>query len=71
LEVNVKRASEAEERPAAAEQAAAAGNPAVPAKRLVRRNNSGSSLRDELVEIVKEDPDTAANVLRTWITNAN
>jgi len=44
---------------------------AIPAKRLLRRNRAGYSLRDELAEIVKEDPDTAASVLRSWISNAN
>ena len=38
--------------------------------RLKRRENSGLSLRDELVEMVKEDPDSAANILRGWIGNA-
>lgn len=30
----------------------------------------GNSLRDELTAIVKEDPDSAAAILRTWISNA-
>jgi flagellar M-ring protein FliF len=30
----------------------------------------GKSLRDELTAIVKEDPDSAAAILRTWISNA-
>ncbi|QDT00054.1 hypothetical protein [Adhaeretor mobilis] len=30
----------------------------------------GSNLRDDLTEIVKEDPDAAAAILRTWIANA-
>jgi flagellar M-ring protein FliF len=50
---------------AAAEEKAA---PAV--KKLARRAKSGTSLRDELVEIVREDPDTAANVLKTWISSS-
>ncbi|MDX1962538.1 MAG: hypothetical protein SFX18_05250 [Pirellulales bacterium] len=45
-----------------------AANPANQVKRLLRRNKSGNSLREELVEIVREDPDTAANVLRSWIS---
>lgn len=49
----------------AAEEKAA---PAV--KKLARRAKSGTSLRDELVEIVREDPDTAANVLKTWISSS-
>ena len=32
---------------------------------------SGPSLRDELSDLVKEDPDSAANILRTWIGQAN
>jgi flagellar M-ring protein FliF len=40
------------------------------AARLKRRAKSGPSLRDELVEIVKEDPDAAANILRNWIGSA-
>lgn len=40
-----------------------------PAGRLKRRQNAGVSLRDELVEMVKEDPDAAANILRSWIGN--
>ena len=35
-----------------------------------RFQQSGPSLRQELVEVVREDPDSAANVLRTWIENA-
>jgi flagellar M-ring protein FliF len=31
----------------------------------------GKSLRDELTSIVKEDPDSAAAILRTWISNAS
>lgn len=31
------------------------------------RPSGGASLRDELTVLVKEDPDAAANVLRTWI----
>jgi flagellar M-ring protein FliF len=30
----------------------------------------GKSLRDELTSLVKEDPDSAAAILRTWISNA-
>ena len=40
---------------------------AAAARRLRRMSGSGPSLRDELSEIVKEDPDSAANILRTWI----
>ncbi|HUT10824.1 MAG TPA: hypothetical protein VMY42_10030 [Thermoguttaceae bacterium] len=38
--------------------------------RLGRFTGSGHSLRDDLSELVQEDPDTAANILRTWIGNA-
>jgi flagellar M-ring protein FliF len=37
------------------------------AGRLKRRLGSGQSLRDELAEMVREDPDTAASILRGWI----
>jgi len=40
---------------------------AAAAHRLKRFSGSGPSLRDELAELVSEDPDAAANVLRTWI----
>jgi flagellar M-ring protein FliF len=41
---------------------------ATAARRLRRMSGgSGPSLRDELSELVKEDPDSAANVLRSWI----
>lgn len=40
---------------------------AVVARRLHRFSGTGPSLRDELSEMVKEDPDSAANILRTWI----
>ncbi len=46
------------------------GKPAV-APRLKRRATGGPSLREELSEIVKEDPDAAANVLRAWIGSAS
>jgi flagellar M-ring protein FliF len=34
------------------------------------RLKKGKSLSDELTAIVKEDPDSAAAILRTWISNA-
>jgi flagellar M-ring protein FliF len=37
------------------------------AKRLRRFQGGGRSLRDELSELVKEDPDVAANILKSWI----
>lgn len=42
---------------------------ATPKSRLRRRGVSGPSLRDELAEIVREDPDGAATILRSWIGN--
>ncbi len=39
--------------------------------RLKRRSGQGQSLRDELADLVREDPDMAANILRTWIGNAS
>ncbi len=36
-------------------------------RRLARFAAGGASLRDELSELVHEDPDAAANILRTWI----
>jgi len=44
---------------------------AMAARRLRRMTGSGPSLRDELSELVKEDPDSAANVLRSWIGQVN
>jgi flagellar M-ring protein FliF len=55
---------------------AAEGQPAAPVgvqavrNRLKRRTPHGPSLREELSELVKEDPDTAVNVLRAWIGNS-
>jgi flagellar M-ring protein FliF len=40
------------------------------AVKLKRRVKSGPSMRDELVEIVRDDPDAAANILRNWIGSA-
>ncbi|MBN2477096.1 MAG: hypothetical protein JXB62_20985 [Pirellulales bacterium] len=36
-------------------------------RRLGRFTGTGKSLRDELSELVEEDPDAAANILKTWI----
>jgi flagellar M-ring protein FliF len=48
-----------------------AHEPAIPAtaSRPKRRLGKGPSLRDELVEMVREDPDAAANILKGWIGN--
>ena len=53
----------------AAEPEADAGESpeSVAARRLRRFTGSGPSLRDELSELVQEDPDAAANILRSWI----
>lgn len=39
--------------------------------RLKRRTAQGSNLRDELTEMVRDDPDSAATILRSWIGNAS
>jgi flagellar M-ring protein FliF len=49
------------------EEAETSGQPT--ARKLKRFTGSGASLRDELSELVGEDPDTAANILRNWIGN--
>ncbi|MBI3838469.1 MAG: hypothetical protein HY288_11120 [Planctomycetia bacterium] len=36
-----------------------------------RRADDGPSLRDELADIVRDDPDAAVSILRTWIGNAS
>lgn len=41
-----------------------------PKAKIKRKFGGGASLRDELVELVREDPDTAANILRDWIGEA-
>ncbi len=50
------------------EEAAAEQEPVT--ARLKRTLSHGPSLRDELADIVREDPDAAANILRTWIGKA-
>jgi flagellar M-ring protein FliF len=52
--------------------AAAAANATEPGKKqrlLQRKTGTGGSLREELVEMVREDPDAAASILRGWIGN--
>jgi flagellar M-ring protein FliF len=44
--------------------------PNKPPPARVRRFTAGPSLRDEISVLVKEDPDTAANILKTWIGHA-
>ena len=41
------------------------------AENRFRRRVPGRSLQEELADIVREDPDSAANVLRNWIGSAN
>ena len=41
-----------------------------PAPVRTRRFTAGPSLRDEISTLVKEDPDTAASILKTWIGHA-
>jgi flagellar M-ring protein FliF len=58
----------------AAQEAADAAKPAAatkPKSRFKRKLGAGTSLRDELTEMVREDPDAAANILRGWIGNAS
>ncbi|HEX4148313.1 MAG TPA: hypothetical protein VHY20_04970 [Pirellulales bacterium] len=58
----------------AAQTDADGGKPAEPAKpksRFKRKLGAGVSLRDELAEMVREDPDAAASILRGWIGNTN
>ncbi len=40
-------------------------------QRLKRRAAQGSNLREELAEMVRDDPDSAATILRSWIGNAS
>lgn len=47
------------------------GEAASAKSRLRRRASTGPSLRDDLVELVREDPDAAANILKGWIGNLN
>lgn len=38
-----------------------------PAVRILKRREPGVSLKDELTELIREDPDAAAGILRSWI----
>jgi len=42
-----------------------------PKPRLRRAAGSGVSLKEDLAEMVREDPDTAASILRNWIGTAS
>jgi flagellar M-ring protein FliF len=57
---------------AAATSAGGEGNDGAKPKQrtLQRRVGGGANLREELVDMVREDPDAAANILRGWIGNA-
>jgi flagellar M-ring protein FliF len=63
----------AEQTPAT-EQAAASGSAASPApetaptSRLGRFQTKGANLRQELAQVVAEDPNTAVEILRSWIS---
>lgn len=48
----------------------AASDDGTPAGKLKRRMRKGPSLKDELIEIVNEDPDAAAAILRNWISSS-
>jgi flagellar M-ring protein FliF len=61
----------ASEEPAAKEPHTPAEAAAAPADDRPRlRLKKGTSIKDDLVEIVKEDPDAAADILRSWIGKA-
>ncbi|MEX0711123.1 MAG: hypothetical protein WD278_02160, partial [Pirellulales bacterium] len=57
-------------RPQATAEEAAPGAGHEKAKPHFKGPQATGSLRDELVEMVREDPDAAAGILRTWIGNA-
>jgi flagellar M-ring protein FliF len=44
---------------------------AVATRRLRRFQGTGRSLVDELSELVQEDPDVAANILKSWVSQVN
>jgi flagellar M-ring protein FliF len=45
--------------------------PSAPHRRPAARPQAGRSLRDELADMVRENPAAAADVLRSWIGNVN
>jgi flagellar biosynthesis/type III secretory pathway M-ring protein FliF/YscJ len=45
--------------------------PAKPTSAFHERIATTNSLRGELAEMVREDPDVAANILRNWIGNSS
>ena len=53
------------------EEAISDGEEETAANTLKKRfQSTGRGLRDELTELVREDPDAAASVLKLWISNA-
>lgn len=67
MEPTASPAATAAAEPADEPEEVAAG--AAGSSRLKRFTSSGPTLRDELTDLVQEDPDAAANVLRAWIGN--
>jgi flagellar M-ring protein FliF len=57
---------QADEPPAASDSAP--GEPKTDRPRL--RLRKGTSMKDDLIDIVRDDPDTAADILRSWIGKA-
>jgi flagellar M-ring protein FliF len=55
---------QAEDAKAAAEESGEAGEEGRPKLRLKK----GTSVKADLMEIVREDPDAAADILRSWIS---
>jgi flagellar M-ring protein FliF len=54
----------------AEEKSARESGEAVEEERPKLRLKKGTSVKDDLVEIVREDPDAAADILRSWISKA-
>lgn len=58
-------------RPRGAEQQEEVSDENPKQRKLKRFGSTGASLKDELAELVGEDPDSAANILRNWIGSAS
>ncbi|RIK78978.1 MAG: hypothetical protein DCC68_14085 [Planctomycetota bacterium] len=54
----------------AKEETAAEMEAKKPAARILKRREPGVSLKDELTDLIREDPDGAAAILRSWIGSA-
>jgi flagellar M-ring protein FliF len=54
----------------AAEEATEDKDAKKPAARILKRRQPGVSLKDELTDLIREDPDGAAAILKSWIGNA-